>query len=55
MTKSELDNMINWCRQKIKNERSNPFGYHGNKLEVYETAMKSVMSYLHSLKEKCNE
>lgn len=51
MTNAELNEMIDWCRKKLANERSNPFGLNGKRLEGYDQAMKSVMSYLHSKKE----
>lgn len=50
MTNEELNQMIEWCRKKIEEEKSKPYGLSGKRLEGYETAMKGVMSYLHSLK-----
>ncbi len=52
MTDRELDGMIDWCRKKLANEKHNPFGMTGKRLEGYEYAMLSVMSYLHSKKGK---
>lgn len=52
MTNYELDGMIDWCRKKLANEKSNPFGLSGKRMEGYEEAMKVVMSYLHSKKTK---
>ena len=51
MNNRELDNIIDWCRQKLAQEKKNPFGLTGKRLEGYEQAMLSVMSYLHSKKE----
>lgn len=42
---------IDWCRQKLTQEKKNPFGLTGKRLEGYEQAILSVMSYLHSKKE----
>lgn len=50
MKDNELNEMIDWCRKKLANEKKNPFGLSGKRLDGYETAMKSVMSYLHSKK-----
>ena len=50
MTDKELNEMIEWCRKKLANEKKNPFGLSGKRLEGYEQAMKTVMSYLHSKK-----
>jgi hypothetical protein len=55
MSNAELNEMIEWCRKKINQERSRPYGMRRNELVGYTTAMKAVMSYLHSLKEKNNE
>lgn len=51
MTKDELNEIIDWCKKKISDEKANPFNLSDKKLEGYEKAMKSVMSYLHSKKE----
>jgi hypothetical protein len=51
MTNAELNEMIDWCRKKIQQEQSKPFGMRSKELAGYTTAMKAVMSYLHSLKE----
>lgn len=51
MTVEELNEMIDWCRNKLANEKKNPCGLSGKRLEGYEQAIKSVMSYLHSKKE----
>ena len=50
MTDRELNEMIDWCRNKLANEKKNPYGLTGKRMEGYEQAMKSVMSYLHSKK-----
>lgn len=50
MTNAELNKMIEWCRKKLNEERSKLYGLSGKRLEGYDTAMKAVMSYLHSLK-----
>ena len=48
MTNHEIDEMIDWCRKKLTNK--NQTGLSGKRLEGYETAIKAVMSYLHSKK-----
>lgn len=55
MSNAELNEMIEWCRKKINQEKSRPYGMRQKELYGYTTAMKAVMSYLHSLKEKNNE
>jgi hypothetical protein len=55
MSNAELNEMIEWCRKKIQQERSRPYGMRRNELVGYTTAMKAVMSYLHSLKEANND
>ena len=50
MSDKELNEMINWCRTKLVNEKKNPYGLTGKRMEGYEQAMKAVMSYLHSMK-----
>ena len=50
MTDRELDEIIDWCRKKLANEKRNPCGLTGKRIEGYEQAMKVVMSYLHSRK-----
>ena len=50
MTDKELTEMIDWCRNKVVNEKKNPYGLSGKRLEGYEQAMLCVMSYLHSKK-----
>ena len=50
MSDKELDEIIDWCRKKLANEKSNPWGLTGKRMEGYEQAMKVVMSYLHSRK-----
>ena len=52
MADRELNEMIDWCRRKLANEKKNHFGLSGKRMEGYEQAMKSVMSYLHSKKER---
>ena len=47
---AELDRMIDWCKNKLANEKKNPFGLSEKRKEGYEQAMLSVMSYLHSKK-----
>lgn len=48
MSNEELNEMIEWCRKKLANKHQT--GLSGKRLEGYETAMKAVMSYLHSKK-----
>lgn len=55
MTNAELNEMIEWCRKKIQQERSRPCGMRPKELDGYTTATKAVMSYLHRLKEANNE
>lgn len=50
MSDKELNEMIDWCRKKLANEKKNPYGLTGKRMEGYEQAMKNVMSYLHSKK-----
>ena len=50
MTDRELNEMIDWCRNKLVNEKKNLYGLTGKRMEGYEKAIKSVMSYLHSKK-----
>lgn len=54
MSNDQLDMIIDWCREKIvctkRMHRMNSKTFDG-----YETAMKAVMSYLHSLKKANNE
>ncbi len=49
MTDRELNEMIDWCRNKLANEKK--YGLTGKRMEGYEQAMKAVMSYLHSKKD----
>lgn len=49
MTDKELDEMIDWCRKKMKKE-NRPINLTGKRLEGYKEAMLQVMSYLHSKK-----
>ena len=51
MTDRELNEIIDWCRKKLANEKRNPCGLTGKRMEGYEQAMKVVMSYLHSRKD----
>lgn len=55
MTNAELNEMIEWCRKKIQQERTPPRHLNAKELDGYTTAMKAVMSYLHKLKEADNE
>ena len=55
MTDKELDEIIDWCRKKLINEKKNPYGLTGKRMEGYEQAMKIVMSYLHSRTEGIEE
>lgn len=55
MSNAELNEMIEWCRKKINQERTRPYGMRAKELYGYTTAMKAVMSYLHSLKEANDE
>ena len=52
MNNDELDEMIDWCRNKLKNEKTKPLGCRLNSKELngYEQAIRAVMSYLHSKK-----
>ena len=50
-----LDKAIDWCRQRIKREKHSRYNFTGKRLEGYETAMLSVMSYLHSEKRDVEE
>ena len=50
MTDKELNEMIDWCRNKLAIEKKNPYGLTGKRLEGYEQAIKVFMSYLHSKK-----
>ena len=52
MTNRELDNLIDWCRQKMEKEKNNPYGLTGKRREGYKEAMLAVMSHLHDLKER---
>jgi hypothetical protein len=47
-----LDELIDWCKWKLKREQDDPYGLSDKRLEGYEQAMKSTMSYLHYKKEK---
>ena len=55
MSNAELNEMIEWCRKKILQEKTRPYGMRSKELYGYTTAMKAVMSYLHSLKGENNE
>lgn len=55
MTDKELNEMISWCRTKLANEKKNPYGLSGKRMEGYEQAMKVFMSYLHSKKGDAEE
>lgn len=55
MRDRDLDEIIDWCRKKPINEKKNPYGLTGKRMEGYEQAMKIVMSYLHSRKEGIEE
>ena len=46
----ELNEMIVWCKNKLSKEKQSSFGLTGKRLEGFEQAMLSVMSYLHSKK-----
>jgi len=50
MTNVELNQLIDWCRQKVERENAKPCGLSGKRLEGYREAMLATMSYLHSLK-----
>ncbi len=50
MNIEDLNEIMDWCTQKLAYEKANPFGLTGRKLEGYEQAMKSVISYLHNKK-----
>ena len=53
MSDYELNEMIDWCRNKIKSEKQDRYyGCTGKRMEGYEKAMLCVMSYLHSKKGK---
>lgn len=47
MTNQELENMIDWCRKKIKTTVLT-----GKRKEGYKEAMLSTMSYLSILKKR---
>ena len=49
---AEYDKIIGWCRKRLATEKAKPFGLTGKRLEGYEEAMLSVMSYLHCEKER---
>lgn len=51
MDVKDLNQMIDWCRKKILQEKKKPYGLSGKRLEGYERAMHAVMSYLHNLKD----
>ena len=50
MNNKEIDEIIAWCKDKLKKEKSNPYNLSAKRMEGYEKAMHSVMSYLHSKK-----
>lgn len=50
MSNQELDEIINWCKKKIIDQKNDRFGLSGKRLEGYEEAMHAVMSYLHKKK-----
>ena len=54
MTVDELNEIINWCRKKQREEKANPFGLRGKAFDGYKSAMLQVMSYLHCEKERLN-
>lgn len=51
MTDRELNEIIDWRRKKLANEKRNPCGPMGKRMEGCEQAMKVVMSYLHGRKD----
>lgn len=51
MTNKEIDEMLDWCKKKMKQANSDwEICSSYKRLEGYEKAMLSVMSYLHSKK-----
>ena len=48
MTVKEIDEMIDWCRKKIKQQKQ--FRLTGKRYEGYKEAMLCTMSYLHNKK-----
>lgn len=51
MCNDELDIIINWCREKIADEKWK-HRLNDKALDGYDIAMKAVMSYLHGLKKE---
>lgn len=53
MNEKELNEMIDWCRKKLADEKKKPVGFRltSKSMDGYEKAIKAVMSYLHSMKE----
>ena len=54
MTAQELDEIIDWCRNKLVAEKKKPIGFRltTKELSGYEQAIKAVMSYLHCQKDR---
>ena len=53
MSDAELNEMIDWCRNKIKEGKEKPMGLRRLSAKAfagYEQAMLAVMSYLHGKK-----
>ena len=52
MSENELNEMIDWCRKKLADEKKKPLGFRltSKNMEGYEKAIRAVMSYLHSKK-----
>lgn len=53
MSNTELNQLIGWCRRKMREKNGDSF-FSGKRKEGYNEAMLCVMSYLHSLKEEEN-
>lgn len=51
MTTEDLNDMLKWCKMKLNRANSDwDICSSDKRLEGYEMAMKSVMSYLHTKK-----
>ena len=54
MKTAEIDNIIDWCKQRRK---CNPYAHRGSfaRKDAYDEALLHVMSYLHNLKCFCDD
>lgn len=50
MTKTEINQLIAWCKEKYEKEKKKPYGLSGKQLAGYRDAMFAVISHLLSLK-----